>query len=329
MLPTIWALILAFAILMYVTLDGFDLGVGVLFGTTGEERYRRQMMGAIAPVWDGNETWLVVVGAGLYGAFPTVYAIFLPAFYLPVGLLLIGLIFRGVAFEFRYKTEAMRWVWDLGFFLGSLIVAFVQGAAIGAMVEELPVEDGQFAGGPFVWLTPFAIWCGLGLVAGYTLLGATWLILKTEGELREWAYRRVPWLLGAILVFLLVAFVFALGEHLRVMDRWLERPALLIFPLIGAVATVGVYRGLRRRRDGLPFVMTVVIFVCAFGAMAGSFWPYMIPFSVTIDDAASPASSLRFLFWGAGLFVIPVILIYTACVYWIFRGKVRAEVLYD
>ncbi|MGH6896077.1 MAG: cytochrome d ubiquinol oxidase subunit II [Geminicoccaceae bacterium] len=329
MLPTIWALILALAILIYVTLDGFDLGVGILFGTTGDERYRRQMMGAIAPVWDGNETWLVVIGTSLYAAFPTVYAIVLPALYLPVVLLLIGLIFRGVAFEFRYKTLAMRWVWDLGFFLGSLIVAFVQGAAIGAMVEELPVEDGQFAGGPFVWLTPFAIWCGLGLVVGYTLLGATWLILKTEGELREWAYARVPWLLGAVLVFLLVAFVFAVAEHLRVMDRWLDRPALLIFPVIGALATLGLYWGLRRRRDGLPFAMTVVIFVAAFGAMAGSFWPYMIPFSVTIEGAASPASSLRFLFWGAGLVVLPIIIIYTVSVYWIFRGKVRAEVLYD
>jgi cytochrome bd ubiquinol oxidase subunit II len=162
----------------------------------------------------------------------------------------VGLILRGVAFEFRYKTEAMRWVWDLGFFLGSLVVAFVQGAAIGAMVEELPVEGGQFAGGAFVWLTPFAIWCCLGLVFGYTLLGAAWLILKTEGELREWAYRRVPWLLGAVLVFLLVAFVFAVAEPLRVMDRWLDRPALLIFPVIGALATLGLYLGLRRRRDG-------------------------------------------------------------------------------
>jgi cytochrome d ubiquinol oxidase subunit II len=328
MLPTIWALILAFGILVYVILDGFDLGVGILFGTTADEGFRRQMMAAIAPVWDGNETWLLVIGAGLYAAFPTVYAIYLPAFYLPVGLLLIGLIFRGVAFEFRHKTEAMRWVWDRGFFLGSLVVAFVQGAAIGAMVEELPVEAGQFAGGPFVWVTPFAIWCGLGLVAGYALLGATWLVLKTEDELRAWAYRRVPWLLGAVLVFLAVAFVFALAEHLAVMDRWLQRPALLVFPLIGAVAVLGLHEGVQRQRDGVPFAMTVVIFLSAFGTMAGSFWPYMIPFSVTIADAAAPAVSLRFLFYGAGLFVIPVIIVYTACVYWIFRGKVRAETLY-
>jgi cytochrome d ubiquinol oxidase subunit II len=215
------------------------------------------------------------------------------------------------------------------FFLGSLIGAFVQGAAIGAMVEERPVDGGQFAGGPFVWLTPFAIWCGLGLVVGYTLLGATWLILKTEGELREWAYRRVPWLLGAVLVFLLVGFIFAVAEQLRVIDRWLDRPALLIFPVIGGLATLGLYWRLRRRRDGRPFVMTVVIFAAAFGAMAGSFWPYMIPFAVTIEGAASPTSSLRFRFWGAGLFALPVIIVYTACVCWIFRGKVRAEALYD
>jgi cytochrome d ubiquinol oxidase subunit II len=322
MLPTIWAGILAFAILVYVVLDGFDLGIGILFGTTGNETYRRQMMASVAPVWDGNETWLLVIGAGLFAVFPVVYAIFLSALYLPVILLLVALIFRGVAFEFRYKTESMRWVWDLGFFLGSLVVAFVQGAAIGAMVNELPVEDGKFVGSAFFWLTPFAVCCGIGLILGFSLLGATWLILKTEGELREWAYRRAPWLLAAVLVFLAVVFVYALALKLHVMNRWLDRPILAIFPLLGAIAAVGCYLGIQARRDAVPFAMTVLIFLCAFGTMAVSFWPYMVPYSLTIEQAAAPTASLRFMFYGAGLFIMPVILIYTITVYWVFRGKI-------
>ena len=180
-LAIFWAGLIAFAILVYVLLDGFDLGVGILFGTTGNEVFRGRMMSAIAPVWDGNETWLILVGASLFGAFPIIYAIFLPAFYLPVALLLFSLIFRGVAFEFRYRTKRMRWLWDWGFFLGSLIAAFVQGAAIGTMVQELPVVGGRYAGGSFEWVNAFSILCGVGLVIGYALLGASWLVLKTSG----------------------------------------------------------------------------------------------------------------------------------------------------
>ena len=190
-LVNFWAGVIAFAILVYVLLDGYDLGVGILFGTTASEQHRVTMMNAIAPYWDGNETWLVLVGAALFAAFPMVYAIFLPAFYLPVALMLLGLIFRGVAFEFRHRSAAMRPVWDLGFFLGSLIAAFVQGAAIGTMVQEVTVVDGRYAGGPFEWVTPFSMLCGVGLVLGYALLGAAWLVLKTEGDLRDWAYRRL------------------------------------------------------------------------------------------------------------------------------------------
>jgi cytochrome bd ubiquinol oxidase subunit II len=325
-LAIFWAAVIAFSILVYVLLDGFDLGVGILFGTTRDEGFRAAMMSAIAPFWDGNETWLVLIGASLFGAFPMIYAIFLPAFYLPVALLLFGLIFRGVAFEFRYRTERMRWLWDLGFFLGSLIAAFVQGAAIGTMVQELPVASGRFAGGSFVWLTPFSVLCGVGLVIGYALLGATWLVLKTGGALREWAYRRVPWLLGGVLAFLLVAFVFALAKHLRVMERWLDAPWLLLFPAIGALATWGLWHGVQRRRDWLPYAMSVVIFLAAYLTLVGSFWPYMIPFSVTIWDAAAPPQSLTFMFYGAGIVVFPVVLIYTAAVYWIFRGKVRDDI---
>ena len=326
LLPTIWAGLIAFAIIVYVLLDGFDLGVGILFGTTKQESYRRNMMSAIAPVWDGNETWLILVGASLYGAFPIIYAVFLPAFYLPVALLLFALIFRGVAFEFRYRAEKMRWLWDWGFFLGSAIATFVQGAAIGTMVQELPVENGQYAGGSFDWVNGFSILCGFGLVIGYALLGASWLVLKTSGELRDWAYSRIGWLLLGVLVFLLLAYLFALQTNLRVMSRWQESPWLFVFPAIGLVATVALLFGWRKRiADWLPFLMTAVIFLMAFLTLAGSFWPYMIPFSITVEQAAAPPESLTFMFYGAGLVVFPVVLIYTIVVYWIFRGKVRDE----
>ncbi len=324
-LAVFWAALIAFAILVYVLLDGFDLGVGILFGTTRNGAFRGQMLTAIAPFWDGNETWLVIIGASLFGAFPMVYAIFLPAFYLPVALLPLGLIFRGVAFEFRYRTERMRSLWDGGFFLGSLIVGFVQGAAIGTMVQELPVVDGRFAGGSFVWLTPFSVLCGVGLVLGYGLLGAAWLVLKTDGALRDWAYRRVNWLLAGVLAFLAVAFVFALARHLRVMDRWLDAPWMLGFPAIGALAAYGLWQGTERQRDWLPYAMAVLIFLAAYLTLVGSFWPYMVPFSVTIWDAAARPQSLTFLFYGAGIVVFPIVLIYTVAVYWIFRGKVLTE----
>jgi cytochrome bd ubiquinol oxidase subunit II len=327
-LPAIWALIIAFAILIYVMLDGFDLGIGILFGTTRDEDFRRTMMNAIAPVWDGNETWLIYVGASLYGGFPMIYAILLPAFYLPVTLLLIALILRGVAFEFRYKTEKLRWVWDLGFFLGSLTAAFVQGAAVGAMVDGLPVTNGQFSGGPIEWLTPFAIACGLGLIAGYALIGACWLVLKSEGGLRDWAYNRIMPLAAILLIFLVLAFGYAITADLRVMHRWIERPWLLVFPLLGLLATAGLIHGLRNRLDRRPFWMVALMFLAAFGTMAGSFWPYMIPFSVTIADAAAPLASLEFLFYGAGCVVLPIILIYTLVVYWVFRGKISEDASY-
>ncbi len=193
-LALFWAGVLGCAVLLYVILDGLDLGVGILFGTTRDEAKRAGMMGAVAPFWDGNETWLVVIGAGLFAAFPDAYAVFLSAFYFPVLLMLFGLIFRGIAFEFRYRSERMRPVWDRGFFLGSVVVAFAQGAAVGAMIRGIPVANGQYAGGSFGWLHPFAILTGIGLVLGYALLGAGWLVLKSDGELRDWAHRRIRWL---------------------------------------------------------------------------------------------------------------------------------------
>jgi cytochrome d ubiquinol oxidase subunit II len=317
-LALFWAGVIAVAILAYVILDGFDLGVGILFGTTGDEALRDEMMEAIAPFWDGNETWLVVVGTSLFAAFPTAYAVFLPAFYIPVLLLLIGLIFRGVAFEFCHAGA--RKLWHRGFTLGSTVAAFVQGAAVGAMIRGIPVANGQYAGGPFEWLAPLPALCGIGLVLGYALLGAGWLVRKCEGALREWARRRIPWLAVAVLVVLAAAFHETLAERDRIATDLEDRMWGLIFPVIGLAAMGGVLLGVRWRRDGLPFVMTIVFFVAAFLTLAVLFWPYMIPYRITVANAAAPDASLSFLFWGA-VVVLPVITLYTITVYWLFRGK--------
>jgi len=317
-----WVFVLALSILLYVLLDGFDLGIGILFGLTRDEAKRRGMMAAVAPVWDGNETWLVVNGVVLWGAFPIVYATLFSAFYLALLLMLAGLILRGVAFEFRYKAERMRPVWDLGFAGGSFVAAFIQGTMVGALVQGLPVANGRYIGGEFGWVSPFALICGVGLCLGYTLLGACWLVRKSEGELRESAYRLIPYLSIGLFVFLMVVFGYALAENLRVISRGLERPYLFVFPAIGAVAAIVLALSVRTRRDGLPFYMVSLIFVAAFGTLAISFWPYMIPFSITVTEAAAPHSSLAFMFWGAGLFVFPLMLVYTAISYSVFRGKI-------
>jgi cytochrome bd ubiquinol oxidase subunit II len=317
-LALFWAGVIVVAILMYVILDGFDLGVGILFGTTGDEALRDEMMDAIAPFWDGNETWLVVIGTSLFAAFPTAYAVFLPAFYIPVLLLLFGLIFRGVAFEFRHAGA--RWLWNRGFYVGSTVAAFVQGAAVGAMIRGIPVASGQYAGDAWEWLALLPVLCGIGLVLGYALLGAGWLVLKCEGALREWARRRIPWLAIGVLVVLAVAINETLAERERIATDLEDRTWGLIFPAIGLLAMAGVFLGVRWRRDGLPFVMTVLFFVAAFLTLAVLFWPYMIPYRITVANAAAPDASLSFLFWGA-VVVLPVIVLYTITVYWLFRGK--------
>ena len=246
-LALFWAGVLGCAILLYVILDGFDLGVGILFGTTRDEAKRVGMMGAVAPFWDGNETWLVVIGAGLFAAFPDAYAVFLSAFYFPVLLMLFGLIFRGIAFEFRYRSERMRPVWDGGFFLGSVVVAFAQGAAVGAMIRGIPVANGQYAGGSFGWLHPFAILTGIGLVLGYALLGAGWLVLKSDGELRDWAYRRIRWLTVGVFGVLLVAFTATFDYSVLARSNLLIRPWAFAVPGIALLALAGILLGCAQR----------------------------------------------------------------------------------
>jgi len=323
-LALFWVAVIGIAILAYVILDGFDLGVGILFGTTNDARLRGEMIASISPFWDGNETWLIVVGASLFAAFPVVYAVFLAAFYIPVLLLLLALIFRGVAFEFRARGTA-RGLWDRGFVLGSIVAAFVQGAAVGAMIRGIPVANGQYSGGSFDWVAALSIVCGIGLVLGYALLGAGWLVIKSEdAQLRDWARDRIPLLATAVVGILIFATVTAFVDRARMTGSlFMGRPWGFVFPLIGLIAIAGIFVGARRRLDSWPFTMTVVLFVAAFLSLTTIFWPYMIPYSVTVASAAAPHASLSFLFWGAGLFVLPVIGLYTFVVYWMFRGRQR------
>jgi cytochrome d ubiquinol oxidase subunit II len=317
-----WTGALALMTLLYVVLDGFDLGVGILFGFTRDEDDRRSMLAAISPVWDGNETWLVLAATILFGAFSKVYAALLAAFYMPFTILLCAIIFRGVAFEFRYKSTKMRWLWDIGFAGGSALAAFLQGVTIGQLVVGLPLKNGAYVGGALDWLSPFALLCGLGLCFGYALLGAAWLVNKTDGRIRDRAYAQLPILLTCVVGFLVVAFVVATLQNLPIMHRWLQRPYLAVFPLIGFLAVLGlVWCISARKHDVLPFRMVALIFAAAFGTLAASFWPYMIPFSLTIQQAAGPPESLKFMLWGAGIFVLPLTLIYTFVVYRVFGGK--------
>lgn len=324
-LELFWAGVIAFSILAYVILDGFDLGVGILFGPARLETRRRQMIASIAPFWDGNETWLIVVGAGLFAAFPAVYAVFLGAFYLPVLLMLIGLIFRGVAFEFRERSLRMQGFWDTGFWIGSIVVAFVQGAAVGALMRGVAVSaDHQYAGDALDWLHPFPVLTGLGMVAGYALLGAGWLVLRTGGEMQDWARTHVARLGLVVLVLLGIAFLAALTVDI---SPGLEQAAARfdlwagVFSAIALVALLGGSLAGHGRRDWLPFALTVVFFLASFLVLGRLMWPYMIPYALTVQDAAAPPESLGFLFWGAAI-VLPVILIYTAVVYTTFRHKV-------
>jgi len=326
---TFWVAVLAISVLLYVLLDGFDLGVGILFGFARDDARRNAMMSAVAPVWDGNETWLVVAGVVLWGAFPVVYATLLSALYLPLLMMLAGLILRGVAFEYRHRTVRFRWIWDAAFVAGSLVASFIQGLMVGALVQGLPIVDGRYTGGDLGWLSPFALLCGVGLCVGYVLLGAAWLVRKCDGAAQDDAYRLIPYLAVGLLGFLLVVFVYALAARLPVMGRWLERPYLLVFPALGAFAALRLRTSLRRRWDAVPFVMVAILFAAAFGTLAVSFWPYMIPFSITIEAAAAPHASLAFMFWGAGLFVFPLLLLYTAISYGVFRGKVRPSADHD
>jgi cytochrome d ubiquinol oxidase subunit II len=317
-----WVSVLAISMLLYLLLDGFDLGVGMLFGLTRSEASRTIMLRTIAPFWDGNETWLIVTAVVLWSAFPVVYATLLSALYIPVVIMLAGLVLRGVSFEFRNEAQR-RWIWDICFACGSLAASFMQGVMVGALVEGLQFTDGQYSGGPFGWMTSFTVLCGFGLCFGYALLGACWLVRKSGGQIRDYARQAIPVLATAVLVFLVAVFLHALIKHLPIMRRWIDRPYLFVFPAIGGVAAWVLARSILRHDDRWPFHMVTLIFVSAFGTLALSFWPYMIPFAITIDSGAAPHSSLAFMFWGAGIFVYPLMLLYAVVGFRVFRGKLE------
>lgn len=323
----IWAIIIAFGLFMYVLMDGFDLGVGILFPFAPGETSRDIMMNSVAPVWDGNETWLVLGGAGLLGAFPLVYSVFLPALYIGVFLLLAGLIFRGVAFEFRFKARRKRF-WNWSFAGGSIIASFAQGAVVGAYIQGFETENRVFVGGALDWLTPFTVVTGLGLLIGYALLGTTWLIMKTEGEIQDWAYRLTPKLLGAVLlVFAVISLWTPLADE-AVRERWFSHIQVIwILPALALGSMYVIHRTVQQRKEGLPFVGTMALFVFTYLGLLVSKWPYIVPPDYTLWDAASAPESQLFLLLGM-LFVIPIVLAYTAWTYWVFRGKVKADAGY-
>lgn len=324
-LPIIWAVLIGTAVMLYVVLDGFDLGIAILFPTTREEGERDQMMNSVAPFWDGNETWLVLGGGGLWVAFPQAYAIIMPAFYIPVILMLLALIFRGVAFEFRWVAKPHHRRWDLAFWLGSTMAAFSQGLILGGLIQGVTVVNGQFAGGPFDWLTPFTVMCGAGVVVGYALLGATWLVFKTEGPVAERARRQARTLLIGLLAFAALVSLWTPYAHPRIAERWFT-PANLAwlwpFPVLTALCGYLAWRRLHGAHEFTPFALTIAIFLLCFLGLSISNFPYLVPPSLTVwDTSAAPASQI-FMLMGT-LFMLPIILGYTGFVYWIFRGKVK------
>ncbi|MNM88007.1 Cytochrome bd-I ubiquinol oxidase subunit 2 [compost metagenome] len=325
-LSLIWAVIIVFGVMMYVVMDGFDLGIGMLYPFFKDSGDRDVMMNTVAPVWDGNETWLVLGGAGLFCAFPLAYAVVLSALYLPLMLMLVGLIFRGVAFEFRFKArENKQHIWDKAFIGGSLVATFFQGVALGAFIEGIPVADGRFAGGSLDWLAPFPLFCGLGLIFAYSLLGCTWLIMKTEGHLQERMHDIARPLALVLLAVIGIVSLWTPLAHEDIAQRWFSLPNLFLFmpvPLLVLLCFYALLRSVANNDHVKPFVLTLVLIFLGYSGLGISLWPNIIPPAVSIWDAAAPPQSQGFALVGA-LFIIPFILGYTAWSYYVFRGKVK------
>jgi cytochrome d ubiquinol oxidase subunit II len=326
----VWITIIAIGIFLYVVLDGFDLGVGVLSRFAPSAHDKETMINSIAPFWDGNETWLILGAVGLLAAFPLAFAIIVPALYFPILMMLVGLMLRGVAFEYRHVKDARKSLWDGAFFWGSTLAAFSQGIMLGMFVDGFAVEGRNFAGGSFDWDHAFPLVSGLALVFGYGLLGAAWLVLKTEGSLQTWARRQGRTMLLAVLAFIgLVTFIM-LFAHPLVVDRWLSWPNIALLwpvPLATAVAALWLWRAFDGIREADPFIATVVLFGVSFLGLAISFWPMIVPYKIDLWSAAASPKSQSFLLIGT-LVLLPVVLIYTGWSYWVFRGKVRAHIGY-
>jgi cytochrome d ubiquinol oxidase subunit II len=324
-LAYIWAFIIAFAVFMYVVMDGFDLGIGILFPAFGVGEERDQAMNAIAPVWDGNETWLVLGGGGLMAAFPLAFAILMPAMYPPIIAMLLGLVFRGVAFEFRWRDPRHRAFWDFAFTAGSFTAALAQGIVLGALLQGVHVTGRAYGGGWLDWLSPFSLLTGAGTVAAYALLGSCWLIFKTEGGAQAHAYRlaRIAGVAAALAVMAVsIATLFIAGGHYQ--QRWLTFPNVLFaaqVPLLVGILSVAFWWALLRKKELMPFLLTLGLYLLCFAGLGISMFPYIVPGAVKIVDAASPAASQIFMLIGTAI-MVPLILTYTAWSYWVFRGKV-------
>jgi len=326
-LTIVWAGIIAVAIAAYVAMDGFDLGIGILFPRLQPGRERDQAMNSVAPVWDGNETWLVLGGGGLFAAFPLAYAIILPALYAPLIAMLLGLVFRGVAFEFRWRDTGHRTFWDFAFFTGSLVAALAQGITLGAILQGISVVGRAYAGGWWDWLTPFTVLTGISLVAGYGLLGSTWLILKTSGDVQERAFGFARMLLPALIAAIAAVSLATPFLGHGYFDRWFGFPTIVgvaPVPVLVALSGYAMWRALAARRELAPFLLTLLLFGLCLMGLAISMWPDVVPGVVSIWDAAAPPQSQSFMLVGA-LIMVPIILIYTGWAYWVFRGKTGEE----
>lgn len=323
-LPLIWGGLIAFAVLAYILMDGFDLGVGILFPFLGGESHQDEAMTSVSPVWDGNETWLILGGGGLLAVFPLAYSVMLTALYMPVILMLLGLVLRGVAFEYRWRTQRGRFIWDWSFTLGSLVAALCQGIMLGALIQGVAVEDRAYAGGWWDWLTPFSVFTGIALVIGYSLLGATWLVMKTEGLTQSRA-QGMAWLAApATLLMIGIASLWTVLMEPAYMERWFSAPQVyfvLVVPVLVLVFAIRLMASLNAHRDVQPFVFAQGLFVLCYIGLAISLFPNLIPPSVSLWDAAAPDTSLGFLLVGA-VVLVPMIIGYTVFAYWVFRGKV-------
>jgi cytochrome bd ubiquinol oxidase subunit II len=326
----IWTLVLGVGVFLYVLLDGFDLGVGILYGFAPDRESRNLVMNSIAPIWDGNETWLVLGGIALLAAFPLAFAIILPAVYFPILVMLLALIFRGVAFEFRYRDAEHRTFWDHAFNYGSIIGAFAQGVVLGAFIQGFQTEGRHFAGGSFDCFTPFSLLTGVALVFGYGLLGAGWLILKTEGGLQDWARALGRRALIGVLIGIALVSLWTPWAKPEIAERWFSWPHIVILapvPILTALIAYWVWRSLNNRSEAAPFIGAILLFVMSYLGLAISLFPLIVPYKFTLWEAASSPSTQAFLLVGT-LFLLPVILMYTGWSYWVFRGKVRGDLGY-
>lgn len=327
-LSLIWASIILFGVTMYVVMDGFDLGLGIIFPFIKTAEEKDTLINTIAPVWDGNETWLVLGGAALFAAFPLAYSVILDALAIPLTFMLLGLIFRGVAFEFRFRAiPKQRPFWDKAFVCGSIVATFCQGVTIGSFISGFPVVDRQFAGGYFDWFSFFPLFCGVGLIAAYALLGSTWLIMRTEGHLQAKMKQVTSYLVIIFFIILIIISIITPMLHKQIADRWFSSPNIFILsfvPILVLLCSYGIWKSCHKNTHSLPFLLSLCLILLGLFGFVISVWPYVIPTTITIWEASSPIESQLFALIGT-LFILPIILMYTAWTYYVFRGKVKAD----